>query len=151
MNGGCGARRHRRPIRDEYRAYFLNATMPASAASEDARPGMPRAFYVPGVGIFAAGPTRKQSVVAADVIEATIDVIPKAEGIDSFEALSEADLFDIEYWSLEQASWPPADRKTADPAGHHRHRRRWRTSTVASRALKAEERGTGAVRRRTRC
>jgi NAD(P)-dependent dehydrogenase (short-subunit alcohol dehydrogenase family) len=36
------------------------------------------------------------------VAEATIDVITKAEGIEAFEALSEEDLFDIEYWSLEQ-------------------------------------------------
>lgn len=87
---------------DEYRAYFERNNARVGGIKKMLDP-MPRAFYVPGVGIFAAGPTRKQSVVAADVIEATIDVITKAEGIDSFEALSEADLFDIEYWSLEQA------------------------------------------------
>ncbi|KAE9813066.1 SDR family NAD(P)-dependent oxidoreductase, partial [Escherichia coli] len=54
------------------------------------------------VGLFAAGATRKNALVGADVAEATVDVITKAEGIESFEALSEADLFDIEYWSLEQ-------------------------------------------------
>ena len=62
----------------------------------------PRALYVPGVGIFAAGPTAKQASVAADVIEATIEVISNAEGIGGFEPLPEEDLFDLEYWSLEQ-------------------------------------------------
>jgi rhamnose utilization protein RhaD (predicted bifunctional aldolase and dehydrogenase)/NAD(P)-dependent dehydrogenase (short-subunit alcohol dehydrogenase family) len=64
---------------------------------------MPRVFYVPGIGIFAAGPTSKQAKIAADVAEATIDVIGKAEGMGGFEPLPEADLFDMEYWSLEQA------------------------------------------------
>ncbi len=64
---------------------------------------MPRVFYVAGVGLFAAAASAKEARAAADVAEATVEVITKAEGIDRFEALPEADLFDIEYWSLEQA------------------------------------------------
>lgn len=64
---------------------------------------IPRVFYVAGVGMFAAGATAKEARAAADVAEATVEVITKAEGIDAFEALPEEDLFDIEYWSLEQA------------------------------------------------
>ncbi len=64
---------------------------------------MPRVFYVPGVGLFGAGATAKQARIATDIAEATIDVITKAEGTEAFEPLSEADLFDVEYWSLEQA------------------------------------------------
>jgi NAD(P)-dependent dehydrogenase (short-subunit alcohol dehydrogenase family) len=63
---------------------------------------MPRVFYIDGIGLFAAGPTQKAARIGADVAEATIEVIRGAEGIDQFEALSEEDLFDIEYWSLEQ-------------------------------------------------
>ncbi len=43
--------------------------------------------------------------------EATVDVITKAEGIEAFEALSEADLFDIEYWSLEQVKLSKVQEK----------------------------------------
>lgn len=64
---------------------------------------MPRIFYIDGIGLFSAGPTQKAARIGADVAEATIEVIRGAEGIDQFEALSEEDLFDIEYWSLEQA------------------------------------------------
>jgi len=64
---------------------------------------MPRVFYVAGVGLFAAAASIKEARAAADVAEATVEVITKAEGIDAFEALPEADLFDVEYWSLEQA------------------------------------------------
>ncbi|MBB4951977.1 rhamnose utilization protein RhaD (predicted bifunctional aldolase and dehydrogenase)/NAD(P)-dependent dehydrogenase (short-subunit alcohol dehydrogenase family) [Agrobacterium vitis] len=72
---------------------------------------MPRVFYIAGIGLFAAGASRKSAVVSADVAEATISVITNAEGIDAFEALSEADLFDIEYWSLEQVKLAKVQEK----------------------------------------
>ncbi|MEP4988542.1 MAG: bifunctional aldolase/short-chain dehydrogenase, partial [Paracoccaceae bacterium] len=85
----------------DYAAYFErnNARAGGGLTMLDAAP---RVFYVPGVGIFAAGKSLKAANVAADVVEATIDVITKAEGVDAFEALPEEDLFDLEYWSLEQ-------------------------------------------------
>lgn len=85
----------------DYRDYFErnNARVGGGKRMLDPKP---RVFYVAGIGLFAAGAARKNAIVGADVAEATIDVITKAEGIEAFEALSEADLFDIEYWSLEQ-------------------------------------------------
>jgi len=85
----------------DYRDYFERNN--ARAGGKTMLDPSPRAFYVPGVGVFGAGPTAKQARVAADVIEATIEVITKAEEIGGFAALDEKDLFDIEYWSLEQA------------------------------------------------
>jgi rhamnose utilization protein RhaD (predicted bifunctional aldolase and dehydrogenase)/NAD(P)-dependent dehydrogenase (short-subunit alcohol dehydrogenase family) len=85
----------------DYRAYFERNNARVGGGKTMLDP-MPRVFYVAGVGLFAAGATRKNALVGADVAEATIDVITKAEGIEAFEALSEEDLFDIEYWSLEQ-------------------------------------------------
>lgn len=87
---------------EEYRAYFERNNARVGGGKRMLDP-MPRVFYVAGVGLFAAGAARKNALVAADVAEATIDVITKAEGIEAFEALPEADLFDIEYWLLEQA------------------------------------------------
>ncbi|NRP22611.1 4-formylbenzenesulfonate dehydrogenase TsaC1/TsaC2 [Ensifer adhaerens] len=86
---------------DEYRAYFERNNARVGGIKRMLDP-MPRVFYVAGVGLFAAGPSKKAARVGADVAEATIAVIRNAEGIESFEALSEEDLFDIEYWSLEQ-------------------------------------------------
>lgn len=86
----------------DYEAYFRHNNERVGGGKTMLDP-MPRVFYVEGLGVFAAGPTRKASLVAADVAQATIEVIRGAEGIDRFEALSEEDLFDIEYWSLEQA------------------------------------------------
>ncbi len=85
----------------EYKAYFERNNAHVGGGKRMLDP-MPRVFYVAGVGLFAAGAARKNALVGADVAEATIAVITNAEGIDAFEALSEADLFDIEYWSLEQ-------------------------------------------------
>lgn len=85
----------------DYKSYFERNNLRNGGGKTMLDP-MPRVFYVEGIGLFAAGPTQKAARVCADVAEATIDVIRGAEGIDRFEALSEDDLFDIEYWSLEQ-------------------------------------------------
>lgn len=63
----------------------------------------PRVALVPGVGAFCAGITAKDARIAGDLVEAAANTIADAEGIGPFESVSEADLFDVEYWSLEQA------------------------------------------------
>jgi rhamnose utilization protein RhaD (predicted bifunctional aldolase and dehydrogenase)/NAD(P)-dependent dehydrogenase (short-subunit alcohol dehydrogenase family) len=63
----------------------------------------PRWVLVPGLGLFGAGASCKEAAVAADVAETTVEVITAAESLGRFESISEADLFDMEYWSLEQA------------------------------------------------
>jgi rhamnose utilization protein RhaD (predicted bifunctional aldolase and dehydrogenase)/NAD(P)-dependent dehydrogenase (short-subunit alcohol dehydrogenase family) len=63
----------------------------------------PRVVLVPGVGLFGLGRSRKDARVAADLAEAAIATITDAEAVGRFEPLPEADLFDVEYWSLEQA------------------------------------------------
>jgi rhamnose utilization protein RhaD (predicted bifunctional aldolase and dehydrogenase)/NAD(P)-dependent dehydrogenase (short-subunit alcohol dehydrogenase family) len=63
----------------------------------------PRVILIPGVGLVTAGATEKDARVAADVYEHTVDVIDAAERLGRYQALSEDHLFDMEYWSLEQA------------------------------------------------
>jgi rhamnose utilization protein RhaD (predicted bifunctional aldolase and dehydrogenase)/NAD(P)-dependent dehydrogenase (short-subunit alcohol dehydrogenase family) len=63
----------------------------------------PRVVLVPGVGLFGLGRSKKDASVAADLAEAAIDTIGNAEAVGRFDPLPEADLFDVEYWSLEQA------------------------------------------------
>ncbi len=64
---------------------------------------LPNVALVPGVGLFGVGRTVEDAAIAADLTECAVDVIAAAENIGRFESISEADLFDIEYWSLEQA------------------------------------------------
>jgi rhamnose utilization protein RhaD (predicted bifunctional aldolase and dehydrogenase)/NAD(P)-dependent dehydrogenase (short-subunit alcohol dehydrogenase family) len=63
----------------------------------------PRVLLVSGLGLFGAGRNARDASIAADIAESTIETITDAEAIGTFESASEADLFDLEYWSLEQA------------------------------------------------
>jgi len=64
---------------------------------------VPRVALVPGLGLFGIGDSPKSAAVAADLAENTVNTITDAEAIGTYECVSEADMFDIEYWSLEQA------------------------------------------------
>src|SRR5262245_15367549 len=95
------------------------ASYEAMFARENARVGgskskldpMPRVVLVPGLGLFGVGATAKDAAIAADLAENAIGVITDAEAIGRFEPLPEADLFDVEYWSLEQAKLKTATTK----------------------------------------
>jgi NAD(P)-dependent dehydrogenase (short-subunit alcohol dehydrogenase family) len=63
----------------------------------------PRVILAPGVGILAVGRTKKDAEIVADVYEHTIQVITDAEHVGHYAPVSREDLFDVEYWSLEQA------------------------------------------------
>ena len=63
----------------------------------------PRVVLVPGIGLVTIGGSERAASIAGDIYEHTIDVIESAEAIGSYQALSTAHLFDMEYWSLEQA------------------------------------------------
>jgi rhamnose utilization protein RhaD (predicted bifunctional aldolase and dehydrogenase)/NAD(P)-dependent dehydrogenase (short-subunit alcohol dehydrogenase family) len=63
----------------------------------------PRVLLAPELGMLTAGVRAADTVVAADVYRHTMDVIEAAERLGGYRALGPADLFDVEYWSLEQA------------------------------------------------
>lgn len=71
----------------------------------------PRVVLVPGVGLFALGPSAKDARIAADLAETTIEVVTNAERIGRFESITEREIFDMEYWSLEQAKLGKATEK----------------------------------------
>ncbi len=63
----------------------------------------PRILLVPGLGLVAAGADANSAAIAADIYEHTIAIIGDAEAIGRYQALPDGDIFDMEYWSLEQA------------------------------------------------
>jgi rhamnulose-1-phosphate aldolase/alcohol dehydrogenase len=86
--------------RASYRAYFeRNARGRALVALDPT----PRVVVLPGVGLFAVGETQRAARIAADIAEHTVRTKIWAETIGEYRGLDEADLFDMEYWSLEQA------------------------------------------------
>ncbi len=64
---------------------------------------LPRVVLVPGLGLFGLGRTKKDAIIAADIAEAWVEGVSDAQAIGTFESISEADMFDCEYWPLEQA------------------------------------------------
>lgn len=72
---------------------------------------MPRLTLVPGLGMFGHGRTFKDATIAADVGEMWIEAARDAEAVGRFEPVSRPDLFDLEYWSLEQAKLAGAKPK----------------------------------------
>lgn len=64
---------------------------------------LPRVAMVRGLGLFGIGASAGAAAIAADLAEATVAVVGDAEGLGRFTSIDEPDLFDIEYWSLEQA------------------------------------------------
>ena len=64
---------------------------------------LPRLILVPGLGLFGLGASSKAAAIAADLGETNVDVITAAEALSSYRVIDEPDIFDIEYWSLEQA------------------------------------------------
>ncbi|MCG8468706.1 MAG: bifunctional aldolase/short-chain dehydrogenase [Gemmatimonadetes bacterium] len=88
--------------RRAYEAYFARHN-PRHDGAKRMLDTSPRVALVPGVGLFASGRDATGACAAADLAETTIAVVSAAEEMSRFESISEADLFDIEYWSLEQA------------------------------------------------
>ncbi len=88
--------------RSAYAAY-VKRQIAAKKVDRTALDADPRIILVPGLGVIAAGAHAKAAGVAADLYEHTVDVIQDAEKVGQYQALPEADLFDMEYWSLEQA------------------------------------------------
>ena len=94
----------------EYHAYFARHNARQEVPKRELDP-MPRVILVPGVGLFGLGRNALDARIAADIAESTIDTVTDAEAVGRFESIAEADLFDIEYWSLEQAKLGQATEK----------------------------------------
>jgi NAD(P)-dependent dehydrogenase (short-subunit alcohol dehydrogenase family) len=88
--------------RSAYRAYVARQSEHKARRVTPLDPD-PRILLVPGIGLITAADSDKGARVAADIYEHTIAVIRDAESVGHYEALPEGDIFDMEYWSLEQA------------------------------------------------
>src|SRR5580704_16962899 len=87
---------------ENYRHYFERNNARCGGTKKMLDP-LPRVALVPGLGLFGLGRSKKDARVAADLAEAAVSTITDAEAVGRFESISEADMFDCEYWSLEQA------------------------------------------------
>ena len=63
----------------------------------------PRVILVQNVGLFSVGDSLSASKIAGDLTETNARVISSVEETTKYKFIPEKDLFDVEYWSLEQA------------------------------------------------
>ncbi|MFF8817138.1 SDR family NAD(P)-dependent oxidoreductase [Leucobacter sp. NPDC015123] len=96
-----------------YREYFARNAARATADVSELHPA-PRVVLDPELGLLVTGATTKDLKVAGDVALHTLDVIDAADAVGTYGSISEAESFDIEYWSLEQAK---LSRKKTKPLG----------------------------------
>ncbi len=85
-----------------YRAYFTRNVSRAKEPKTMLDPA-PRVILDPELGLAGAGRSAREAGIACDLYSHTIDVILRAEALGGYRALSEQELFEFEYWDLEQA------------------------------------------------
>jgi rhamnose utilization protein RhaD (predicted bifunctional aldolase and dehydrogenase)/NAD(P)-dependent dehydrogenase (short-subunit alcohol dehydrogenase family) len=87
---------------DAYRDYFARLAARARQPMTMLDPA-PRVVLDPAFGVACVGRTVRDAHIVHDLYDHTIDVILAATELGGYRALSEAELFEVEYWDLEQA------------------------------------------------
>jgi len=87
---------------DRYSAYF-ERNAPNASEPKMMLDALPRIVIAPGLGLYGLGSDAKAAAIAGDLAEQTARIVLAAEAYGRFSPISESDLFDMEYWSLEQA------------------------------------------------
>jgi rhamnose utilization protein RhaD (predicted bifunctional aldolase and dehydrogenase)/NAD(P)-dependent dehydrogenase (short-subunit alcohol dehydrogenase family) len=82
-----------------YREYFRTLGNASLAMLDPA----PRVIVDPELGLGAIGRTAKDAAIVEDIYRHTMQIISAATVLGGWEALPAQDIFDVEYWDLEQA------------------------------------------------
>jgi len=90
----------------KYDAYFEEMCK-AKGVEKKKLDSLPRVILLPGFGMVTMGKTLADAKVVADVYEHSMAVMSDADDIGTYQPVSRSDLFDVEYWSLEQAKIKP--------------------------------------------
>jgi rhamnose utilization protein RhaD (predicted bifunctional aldolase and dehydrogenase)/NAD(P)-dependent dehydrogenase (short-subunit alcohol dehydrogenase family) len=98
-----------------YRDYFVRHNARAGGIKTPLDP-LPRLALIPGIGLLGIGKDKAEAKIAADIAESFVATVLDAQAIGRYEPIGEADQFDMEYWSLEQAKLGKARPKRL--AGH---------------------------------
>ncbi|OOZ37138.1 bifunctional aldolase/short-chain dehydrogenase [Solemya velesiana gill symbiont] len=87
---------------DEYRQYFERNAINARTEVSMLNPA-PLVILDKALGMLTAGKSIKDANINADIYNHTMEIIQRAEMLGGWRALPEQDIFDLEYWELEQA------------------------------------------------
>ncbi|HAL72285.1 MAG TPA: hypothetical protein DCP71_10980, partial [Verrucomicrobiales bacterium] len=83
---------------DDYAAYFQR-----HASGQTMLDPAPRFAIWPNHGVVSFGDTLKDAKIVADIAESTAATVQLGESVGGWQPLPEKDIFEIEYWDLEQA------------------------------------------------
>ena len=85
-----------------YRAYFEEQVSNARSPVQMLDPA-PRVILDPQLGLVTCGKNATEACINTDIYRHTMQIIQRADRLGGWRALSAADIFEVEYWELEQA------------------------------------------------
>jgi len=91
---------------DEYNKYFQN-----NKKDEILLNPAPNFAILKGRGSLSFGKSIKEAKIIQDINEHTFEAILKAEKLGGYKALSASEIFEVEYWELEQAKLKKSSSK----------------------------------------
>ena len=86
----------------DYRTYFERCAKSSGIPKKMLSP-RPKLIWAKGVGLIGVGGSAKEASVITDLAQQNIKVMADGADAGGFCPVQEQDLFDLEYWSLEQA------------------------------------------------
>ncbi len=86
----------------DYQQYFERHALQARNPVEMLDPA-PRVVLDPALGMLSIGKNPRDAAIVADIYRHTMGIIQRAERLGGWHALPEKDIFEVEYWELEQA------------------------------------------------
>lgn len=92
----------------DYKAYFKKYNQGEKLLDQ-----APRWAVLPSAGTLSFGPSPKHLTIIEDITRHTKKAIHQAEHLGGWNALPKSDLFEVEYWSLEQAKLAKAGKPKA--------------------------------------
>ncbi|MGX9726311.1 MAG: bifunctional aldolase/short-chain dehydrogenase [Candidatus Electronema sp. VV] len=87
---------------EDYRRYF-EAHEPEAKERKVMLDPAPRVLLDPALGLCCVGASAAEAGIVADIYEHTLDCVLRAERLGGWRPLPQRDLFEVEYWDLEQA------------------------------------------------
>ncbi len=85
-----------------YKSYF-DLQAPQAKEPKTMLDPAPRMVLDPGFGLAAAGRTAKDAAIVAELYQHSMQVMQRAQALGGYRALPQRELFEVEYWDLEQA------------------------------------------------
>lgn len=87
---------------DAYKDYFAQNAPKVEAELTMLDPA-PRVVLDPEWGLATAGRSAKEAAIPRDIYGQTVDIVLRADALEGWRALPAFDIFEVEYWDLEQA------------------------------------------------